>query len=328
MKSQYHKILIVDDIEENLFLLERVLEAPKRKFIRATEAKKALEILSHQEIALIILDVQMPGLNGFEAAKIIRQNPKTKYIPIIFVTALSYELKNEFMGYEVGAVDYMTKPLKIEIFRSKVNIFLQLNDLVKKANLETIYRLSIAAEFRDNKNTGHLERISEYSNLLAKEMDLADDYIEIIKLASPMHDIGKIGIADHIIFKPGEYTTAELKEMQRHPQIGHLILKDSNSELIQMADRIAFHHHERVNGGGYPRGLKGEEIPLEARIVAVADVYDALREARVYKPAFSREKSINIMKEKVGSHFDKNVFLALLGVLDKIETIRSNFKLN
>jgi response regulator RpfG family c-di-GMP phosphodiesterase len=167
-----------------------------------------------------------------------------------------------------------------------------------------------------------LERMSEYSKIIAGTMGFNDDFIEMIKLASPMHDIGKIGIPDKILFKPSEYTSAEYNEMKRHPEIGHLILKDSQSELLQMAERIAYTHHEKFDGSGYPRGLKEEDICIEGRIIAVADVYDALIEERIYKPAYSEKKSLDLMRDRNGYHFDPKVFKAFIDSYQKIRLAR------
>ena len=315
-------ILIVDDCPENLFLLEALLEEPGRNFLKAHSGKEALRTLLNHEVALIILDVQMPEMNGIETATHIRASAKTRNIPIIFITGVSYDEVHIFKGYKAGAVDYLSKPFEPDILRTKVNFYLEMDNLIKDANLEIIYRLSVAAEFRDNENTAHLERMSEYSKIIAGTMGFNDDFIEMIKLASPMHDIGKIGIPDKILFKPSEYTSAEYNEMKRHPEIGHLILKDSQSELLQMAERIAYTHHEKFDGSGYPRGLKEEDICIEGRIIAVADVYDALIEERIYKPAYSEKKSLDLMRDRNGYHFDPKVFKAFIDSYQKIRLAR------
>jgi putative two-component system response regulator len=324
MQKNIQNILLVDDHPENLFLLETLLEESGRNFLKAESGKEALRILLNHDVALIILDVQMPGMDGFETAKLIRGTSQTKYIPIIFVTALSHDDVHIFKGYKSGAVDYMSKPFEPDILKSKVKFFLEMDSLIRDASLETIYRLSVAAEFRDNENTSHLERMSEYTKIIAKTMGFQHGFVEMIKLASPMHDIGKIGVPDKILFKPSEYTTAEYTEMKRHPEIGHLILKDSNSRLLQMADRIAYTHHEKFDGSGYPRGIGGTEISIEGRIVAITDVYDALIEERIYKPAFSETKTLELIKARSGNHFDPLVFEAFMDSYDEIEQARYN----
>ncbi len=193
---------------------------------------------------------------------------------------------------------------------------------IKAANLETIYCLSNAAEFRDNETGDHLQRMSHYSMLIAKTMGWPDEQAERLKHASPMHDIGKIGINDAILFKPAAYDDDEFEIMKKHTTIGYQILKDSESDLLQLGASIAWTHHEKYNGSGYPCQLKGDAIPIEGRIVALADVYDALRTARVYKPAFTRKKALAIMAEGNGSHFDPNIFDAFMASLEQIETFR------
>jgi len=191
---------------------------------------------------------------------------------------------------------------------------------IKTANLETIYCLSNAAEFRDTDTGDHLKRMSHYSMLIAKTMGWSDEQADQLKHASPMHDIGKIGINDAILFKPGPYTDEEFEIMKRHTTIGYKILKDSESELLQMGASIAWTHHEKYDGSGYPRQLKGDAIPVEGRIVAIADVYDALTSARVYKPAFTRKKALSIMAESNGAHFDPVIFNAFMASVEQFET--------
>ncbi len=206
-------------------------------------------------------------------------------------------------------------------------LYIQLLDSyseTKEANLETIYRLSIAAEFRDDDTATHLKRISAYSEVVAEAMQFEKEFINLIKLASPMHDVGKIGITDSILLKPGKLTAEEYEQMKMHSYIGHLILKDSKSETLQMADRIAYTHHEKYDGSGYPQNLVGSEIPIEGRIVAVVDVFDALTTKRVYKPALSVDKTLDIMKQGVGTHFDPQVYDAFIESLGTIEDIRES----
>lgn len=222
------------------------------------------------------------------------------------------ELIKEKAQLKVYAKDFRTLYKQLQISYSKLN----------KSNLETIYRLSLAAEYRDNDTGIHLQRMSEYSKIISKNMGLEDNRVEMIKKASPMHDIGKIGITDSILLKPGKYTKEEFEEMKKHPYIGHLILKDSESELLQLGEIIAYTHHEKWDGSGYPRGLQGTEIPVEGRIIPIADVYDALSTKRVYKPAFTQEKVMEIMEAGRGSHFDPDIFDVFMDSLEEIEDFR------
>jgi len=206
-----------------------------------------------------------------------------------------------------------------ELYQEQQQTLLQ----IKAANLETIYCLSNAAEHRDSDTGDHLQRMSHYSMLIAKTLGWSDERAERLKHASPMHDIGKIGINDAILFKPGHYTDDEFEIMKRHTTIGYQILKDSGSELLQLGAGIAWTHHEKYDGSGYPRQLKGYAIPIEGRIVAIADVYDALRTVRVYKPAFTRTKALAIMAKGDGFHFDPVVFDAFMSSLEQIETFQA-----
>ena len=222
------------------------------------------------------------------------------------------ELKQEKAQLKTFAEDFRNLYMQLQVSFSDLN----------EANIETIHRLSIAAEFRDNDAAAHLKRMSEYSKIIAKRLGWNDEKVNMIKRASPMHDIGKIGISDSILFKPGKYTTDEYEAMKKHPSIGYIILKDSKSKCLQMGARIAFVHHEKWDGTGYPRGLAGEDIPIEGRIVALADVYDALTTKRVYKPAFTKEESLDIMTKGKGSHFDSVVFEVFMDSLNEIEEFR------
>jgi len=202
-----------------------------------------------------------------------------------------------------------------ELYQKQQQTLLQ----IKAANLETIFCLSNAAEFRDNDTGEHLQRMSHYSMLIAKTLGWSDEQAERLKHSSPMHDIGKIGINDAILFKPGTYADEEFEIMKEHTTIGYQILKDSESDLLQLGASIAWTHHEKYDGSGYPRQLKGDAIPIEGRIVACADVYDALRTVRVYKPAFTRKKALAIMTKGNGSHFDPLVFDAFMASLEQID---------
>ncbi len=222
------------------------------------------------------------------------------------------ELKQEKAQVKTYAEDIRKLYMQLQVSFSNLN----------EANIETIYRLSIAAEFRDNDAAAHLKRMSEYSKIIAKKLGWNEEKVNMIKQASPMHDIGKIGISDSILFKPGKYTADEYEEMKKHPSIGYIILKDSKSKRLQMGARVAYTHHEKWNGTGYPRRLGGDDIPIEGRVVALADVYDALTTKRVYKQAFTQKEALDIMTEGKGSHFDPVVFDAFMDSLNEIEAFR------
>ncbi len=278
------------------------------KFIIYDEVYKVAEKSGHQIQA---------ELYAQDLAKIYQQE-KAKRLELEEASRLleerNEELLKEKAQLKAYAKDFQTLYKQLQISYLKLN----------KANLETIYRLSIAAEYRDNDTAAHLQRMSEYSGIIAKNMGLKEDQVDMIKKASPMHDIGKIGITDSILLKPGKYTKEEFEEMKKHPYIGHLILKDSESKLLQTGEIIAYTHHEKWDGSGYPRGLKGTEIPVEGRIIPIADVYDALSTKRVYKPAFTQEKVMEIMKDGRGSHFDPDIFDIFMDSLEEIEDFRKS----
>ncbi|MBF0574004.1 MAG: response regulator [Desulfamplus sp.] len=509
------KILIVDDIAENLFALERVLGKIDAEIIKASSGNEALTLILEHDFALIILDVQMPEMDGYEVAELIKSNEKTENVPIIFVTAIDREDSKEIKGYNTGAVDFIFKPLNKQILLSKINVFLELyrikngleqlvdertrelyeinqklkelikknvkatreieyshsyllkvidsissclvsvdylgritdmncqgqilsgvtprdaigkpvaevfpfyamltqmiqqaiasgqpvekhripvylksetikaefikeglpqiehsinsiklnnlsyknepiiNDFAiypfcfnnnhgaviriddvtervkreemaiqneKKLTIDTIHRLTWASEYKDEDTGSHIQRMSNYSTAIAKRLGINPNTVESISYAAPMHDIGKIGIPDRILLKPGKLTPEEWEIMKRHTLIGAKILKGSKSGFIRLGELIAMTHHEKWDGSGYPLGLQGSKIPMVSRIVALADVFDSLTTKRPYKEPFSLEKSYQIIREGKGSHFDPDVVDAFFEILDEILKIKN-----
>ena len=503
-------ILAVDDEEMNLELLEILMVPLGYEVEKAIDGKEALEKISKREPDIILLDVMMPGMDGYEVCRILKEDEKTRHIPIVMVTALS-QIENKITGIETGADDYLSKPfhrteliarvnslLKVRTLNEKVKryqdtmrslfelttfseefndrsnvlnelarrtaeltgmekvaialvennlfqvkasynlgddkelyIFLSNNgpirkvvetgkqlvsagdpEITKRFNLnlsymcvplksvskdvigvlcafgvssnvseetirvlslvaqriaseiqikdysrileetvdkrtkalreslekleeankeishayeEIVYRLSVAAEYKDEVTAAHIHRISHYSEALARKMGLSPESVRLIKLASPMHDIGKIGIPDSILLKPGKLTPDEFEIMKQHTLMGARILSGSSSPLLRMAEEIAISHHEKYDGSGYPYGVMGENIPLVGRIVAIADVFDALSTRREYKEAFELDKTLSIMKEGKGKHFDPNLVDAFFDILDEILVIRENY---
>ncbi|MBF0228490.1 MAG: response regulator [Desulfamplus sp.] len=494
------KILIVDDIVENLFALERIFGKIDADIIKASSGNEALTLILEHDFALIILDVQMPEMDGYEVAELIKSDETTANIPIIFVTAIDREDAKEIRGYNTGAVDFIFKPINKQILLSKVNVFLELyriknglehlvdertrelyeinqklkeliktnikatreieyshsyllkvidsitsclvsvdylgritdmnnqaqiisgiaprnavgkpvaevfpfytmltemiqqaissgqpvqkhsisvniksgcieearyfkaglsthngsviNDFAiypfcfnnnhgaviriddvtervkreemailneKKLTIDTIHRLTWASEYKDEDTGSHIQRMSNYSTAIAKRLNINPNTVESISYAAPMHDIGKIGIPDRILLKPGKLTPEEWDIMKRHTVIGAKILKGSKSGFIRLGELIAMTHHEKWDGSGYPLGLKGTKIPMVSRIVALADVFDSLTTKRPYKEAFSLEKSYQIIREGKGSHFDPDVVDAFFEILDEILKIK------
>lgn len=292
-------ILVVDDTPENIDILVGILSSDYKIRV-AIDGPKALALAQKSTPDIILLDVMMPGMNGYEVCERLKQDPLTCHIPVIFVTALA-ETADETQGFALGAVDYITKPVSAPVVQARVKTHLALYDQkrlleqqvkertkeLEETRFEIIRRLGRAAEYKDNETGLHVVRMSLYARLLAIQSGLPDKYCELIYNAAPMHDIGKIGTPDSILKKPAKLDEPEWDEMQRHAEIGAEIIGDHHDPLLEMARRIALSHHEKWDGSGYPFGVSGQDIPIEGRIVAIADVFDALTSIRPYKKAWT-----------------------------------------
>ncbi|MCL9781332.1 two-component system response regulator [Vibrio sp. S4M6] len=334
-------ILIVDDIPDNIHTLSGIL-GEDFKIKAATKGAKAIQIAnSSPKPHLILLDIMMPEMDGYQVCQSLKSNPYTADIPVIFVTAKS-ETIDEQKGFELGAVDYITKPVSPPIVIARVKTHISLHDQnlalanqvrertqqLEQSRLEVIQRLGRAAEYKDNETGMHVVRMSHYSKILARQLEVSESWVELLFQASPMHDVGKIGIPDHILRKPGKLDEDEWKIMQTHVTIGGDIIGESDSKLIQLAREIALNHHEKWDGSGYPHGRKGEEIPLSARIVAIADVFDALTSERPYKKAWSIDDAILFLQEQSGQHFDPQLVPKFVEQIEEILAIKESFKDN
>ncbi|MFC1877378.1 HD domain-containing phosphohydrolase [Thermodesulfobacteriota bacterium] len=338
-------LLVVDDTPENIDILDGILRKDYKIKV-ALNGKKALEIGFKNQPDLILLDIMMPGMDGYEVCRRLKENNDTKKIPIIFVTAKG-EIEDEARGFKLGAADYITKPVNPVIVRERVKTHLALYDqnrvleekvqertaqlgkafeTIKNASLDTIHRLSRAAEYKDEDTGAHLFRMSNYCAAVARKMRLNKTSVESLLYAAPMHDIGKIGIPDRILLKPGKLDSDEWMIMKQHTTFGAAILEGADKGFIKLGEVIAITHHEKWDGSGYPRGLKGREIPLIGRIVAVSDVFDALTSKRPYKEPFSLEKSFDIIRESRGNHFDPDVVDAFLHAKDELLDIKEKYK--
>ncbi|MGE4558158.1 MAG: two-component system response regulator [Desulfovibrionaceae bacterium] len=333
--TQRQTVLIVDDIPENIDVLSEILKDEYRLKV-ALNGEEALEIVnSAAPPDLVLLDVMMPRMDGYEACRRMKANTRTAGIPIIFITAQGDE-EHETLGFEIGAVDYITKPVNPVIVKARVRTHLSLHNqsvalenLVKErtrdlyaTRLEIVHRLGVAAEFKDGETGSHILRMSQYCRVLAQGIGLDDAMGELLLHAAPMHDVGKIGIPDSILSKPGKLDSREWEVMQTHTTIGGKIIGDHKYDLMIVAKKIALSHHERWDGTGYPEGLSGEEIPIEGRIAAIADVFDALTSKRCYKSAWSTDKAREFILSGRGTHFDPKLIDVFAAKQDEILAIK------
>ncbi|MGD8484084.1 MAG: response regulator [Thioalkalispiraceae bacterium] len=338
-------ILIVDDNEMNREILYKRLQRHDYNLHCAVDGYDALEQLQQHEIDLILLDIMMPRMDGFEVLQKVKSDPRLHHIPVIMITALD-EVNSVARCIEMGAEDYLSKPFNPVLLMARVSACLDKKqihdqeqaythnlearlqeqiDQIAQSQLSTIFATSKLAESKDPETGAHLERMRMYCQVLARDLSLTekyrdyitDSYIDCIYTASPLHDIGKVGVPDRILSKPGKLDGDEWEIMKTHTTIGGETLraideKHPGNGFIRMGIEIAENHHEKWDGSGYPRGRKGEDIPLSARILALADVYDALTSSRCYKEAFSHDKSKGIILEGRGQHFDPDIVEAFL----------------
>lgn len=310
-------LLVVDDSPENLNFLTQILQDNYQIKI-ATNGLKALEIANTSPPPdLILLDIIMPGIDGYEVCHKLKSNPKTADIPVIFITARD-EMVDEALGFKLGAVDYITKPFSPYILKARIKTHITLHHQNKvleqkvkertqevyETRLKIIQKLGIAAEYRDHETGAHIMRMSQFCKIIADEYGFSREKSDLLFQTAPMHDIGKIGIPDHILLKKGRLTFDEFKIMQQHTVIGAKILGDHDSDLLQEAKTIALSHHEKWDGSGYPNQLIGEQIPIEARIVGIADVFDALISRRPYKRPWTVDESLEFIEANKGKLFD------------------------
>lgn len=359
-------ILVVDDNEMNRDLLRRRLEQQHLKVMTAEDGQQALDMIAQHDFDMILLDIMMPGINGYQVLEQIKANNNLRHIPVIMISALD-EMDSIIRCIEAGADDYLPKPFNPVLLKARVNAGLdkkrwhdqeiayrqelqyqnqhleeRVGEQVKQiaaAELATIFALSKLSESKDPDTGAHLERMREYCKVLAQQLSrqprfqsiINSEFITSIYAASPLHDIGKVGIPDHILMKPGKLDSEEWEVMKLHPSIGadtlRAVLKQfPQNPILLTGVEIAESHHERWDGSGYPHNLKGEDIPISARILALADVYDALTSQRCYKEAFEHNRCRQLIIEGRGSHFDPLVVDAYLEVEDEFVRIRAEFQ--
>ncbi len=346
-------ILVVDDDVQNLQAMEAMLVTQGYRVELAENGVVALDVVDSNPPDLVLLDAMMPGLDGFEVTRRIKFRPEGARIPVVMVTALS-QMEDRVRALEAGADDFINKPVDKTEIRARVKSLLKVKSYndhmanhqkeldeevsvrtreleqafrrLKSANKETIVRLSRAAEYKDSNTGSHILRMSNYAHIVAIKLGYGEKDAEDLLVAAPMHDIGKIGIPDRVLLKAGSLDDDEWAIMKRHCEIGFSILSGSDSDFISLGATIAYTHHEKWDGTGYPNRRKGEDIPLAGRIVTIADVFDALTSRRPYKAPFSLETSFGIIREGRGKHFDPKVVDAFFSVQEKILAIMERFQ--
>ena len=332
------KILIIDDQIENIDVLKEILE-DQYVIYAIKDSTKVAEFVKKNPPDIILLDIMMPEIDGYELCITLKKDPLWAKIPIIFITADS-SIDSEEKGLKLGAVDYITKPIKPAVVRARVETHLELYSFRKELEEKVIQRtkeiedtklqiiriLGRAAEFKDNETGMHVIRMSHYSKLIASVLSPEDKkWVDLIFKAAPMHDIGKIGIPDHILQKEGSLDEDEWKIMKDHPNFGAKIIGDDKNELLRLAGEIALAHHEKYDGTGYPRGLKGKDIPLSARIITIADVFDALTTKRPYKEAWDTQTALQYMEKNTGKHFDPEIFAVFKSIIPQVMQIKEKY---
>ena len=339
------KIVSIDDNENNLFLIEAICSEMNIAVESFSESLDALMYILQNSVDLIITDYMMPNLNGLELIREYRNN--NKVVPIIMITAAGDDERIHKEAFELGANDFLSKPINSVLFKARVQNLLTshknrilienraklLESEVEKATKilidrehETLQILGRTAEYKDPETASHVARVSHYCKLLAKGYGLSKEEQDIIFYAAPFHDLGKVGIEDKILLKPGKLDEEEFKIMENHAKIGYEILKDSQSQYLKAGAIIALSHHEKFDGSGYPNGLKNEEIHIYGRVVAVADVFDALTSVRPYKRAWSFDEALTLLKEQKGKHFDPEIVDIFVNNLDKVKEIYNSFE--
>jgi len=352
-------VLVVDDTSENIAVLSSLLKDLYRIKV-AINGEKALQLaFSDDPPDLILLDIMMPGIDGYEVCRRLKADKKTAHIPVVFLTAKT-GIEDEEKGLELGAVDYITKPISPPIVLSRVKTHLQLKMVrdffkdksdfleaevtrrTKEINMiqdVSMVAMGSLAEARDNETGNHIRRTQAYIELLTTQLKdhpkfksfITEEAIHLLLRSAPLHDIGKVGIPDHILLKRGQLTAEEFEIMKKHTIIGREAIMNAEKMLdapvsfLRFARELAYHHHERWDGTGYPEGLSGDDIPLSGRLMAVADVYDALVSNRIYKWPLPHEKAVEAIREGRGTHFDPDVVDAFLAISDQFLKVARQF---
>ncbi len=351
MKEQ-NTIMIVDDTEMNISILVDAL-GDDYDLVIAINGVEALELMKEEKPDLVLLDIMMPEMDGYTVLEKMNEDTSNNNIPVILLSAI-VDSESKTKGFSLGAVDYVTKPFELAEVKARVKTHLELKEArellknqneileekvrertkqLEKSQSATIYCLAALAETRDTETGGHIKRTQFYVRELAFQLrkmgfysnELTDEFIDLLYQSAPLHDIGKVGVRDEILLKPGKLTENEFEEMKKHTIYGKATLEVGENEIgedsfLKLSKEIAYMHHEKWDGSGYPQGLTENEICLSGRIMAVADVYDALVSKRVYKEGFSHDKAVEIIMEGRGHHFDPNIVDAFMQIKDKFRS--------
>ena len=347
MKDSIPTVVVIDDEFTSRVILGKVVQDVHKNIIVKSFADPiaAMAWVEENQPDLILVDYVMKGMTGLEVVQHVRQISSLKSVPIVVVTSIE-ECNIRYQALESGATDFITKPIdpyecsvrcrnmlslsmhqKVILNRS---LFLEkavaeATEQIRQRELETLLKLAKAGEYRDKETGNHIVRMAKYSRLIAEALDLTSERCDLIEIAAPMHDIGKVGIPDHVLLKPGKLSVEELIIMRTHARIGYQILQHSPSKYLSSGAEIALGHHEKYDGSGYPQGLKGKAIPQESRIVAVADVFDALTSPRPYKKAWSSEEGFAYLMANKGTHFDPDCVNAFVSQFSNVTFIQQLF---
>jgi len=341
------RVLAVDDEEQVLHMVKNVLTDYEYEVFLAKDGKEALEMVTEVSPDVILLDIQMPGMNGIEVTKTLKENNETKIIPIVILSVL-HNVDYRIEALEAGADDFLRKPFIIQELITRVKTLIKVKEYndhmmhyqkelqeqvekktkqIRDMTFETVYRLSRAAEFRDEETGDHIKRLSSFAASLYQKMGKPESEVEAILYASPMHDIGKIGVSDNILLKSTKLDAKEWELMKLHTTIGGKILEGSSSKFLLFGESIALTHHEKWDGSGYPKGFRGKEIPIAGRVIAVVDVFDALTSIRPYRrEPFPVGEAFNIIAKGKGTHFDPEIVDTFLSMRNEIIKIKNEYK--
>lgn len=321
MNNRARRVLCVDDEDFNLDLLEALLKPHGYETFTALNGKEALQVLASKPVDLVLLDINMPVMNGHEVCRRMKADPQLSHVPVIMITSLDSK-ENKMLGMEAGAEEFLSKPF------DQAELLLRIGNILRTAEYEEAFEylilaLARAAEANDIDTGNHILRVGEYAAMVARELGQSEKFVETIRSQATLHDVGKVHISSNILKKPGRLTAEEMEEMKQHTTFGALIIGDHPH--LQFGRRIALSHHERWDGTGYPTGLKGAEIPLEARITSICDCYDALRNSRVYKPNYDHGGAVGIITKgddrMKPEHFDPEVMAAFIKLAPEFDVL-------